>query len=82
MNSATTNNKAKYEAFIVGLRSANKLGVPELHIFSNSKLIVNQVIEKFEAHGTNMAKYLAVAKNLLTRFNSIKIEQVDWQAWH
>ena len=43
--------EVEYEAFIVGLRSASKLGVHELHIFSNSKLMVNQVIRKFEAQG-------------------------------
>ena len=37
---------------------------------------VNQVTGKFEARGTKMAKYLAVAKNLLTEFKAIKIEKV------
>ena len=36
-----TNNKTEYEAFITGLRFANKLKVPELYIFSDSKLVVN-----------------------------------------
>ena len=41
LNLHAKNNKAEYEAFIAGLRSANKLKVPELHIFSDSKLVVN-----------------------------------------
>ena len=53
-----------------------QIKVPELHIFSDSKLVVNQVTKKFEARGAKMAKYLAVAKNLLTKFKAIKIEQV------
>ena len=72
----TTNNEAEYEAFIAGLRSSNKLNVPKLHIFNDSKLIVNQVTCKFEAWGAKMAKYLVVAKNLLTEFRIVKIEQV------
>ena len=49
LNFPSTNNEAEYEAFIIGLQSANKLGFLELHIFNDSKLVVNQVIEKFEA---------------------------------
>ncbi|GFZ14587.1 hypothetical protein Acr_24g0007770 [Actinidia rufa] len=56
--------------------SANKLKVPELHIFSDSKLVVNQVTWKFEARGAKMAKYLAIAKAFLTEFKADKIEQV------
>ncbi|GFZ05322.1 hypothetical protein Acr_17g0008940 [Actinidia rufa] len=71
-----TNNKAEYEAFIAGLRSSSKLKVLELHIFSDSKLVVNQVTEKFEGRGHKMAKYLIVAKSLFTEFRAVNIEQV------
>ncbi|GFY95165.1 hypothetical protein Acr_10g0005500 [Actinidia rufa] len=47
-NFPTTNNEAEYEALIAGLRSASKLGVPEL----------------------------CVAKNLLSEFRAVEIEQV------
>ncbi|GFY96809.1 hypothetical protein Acr_11g0011150 [Actinidia rufa] len=68
--------RAKYEAFIEELRFSNKLKVPELHKFSDSKLVVNQVTGKFKARGHKMAKYLVVAKSLLTGLKAIKIEQV------
>ena len=71
MNFAATNNEVEYEA-----RSASKLKIPKLHIFSNSKLVVNQVTGKFIADGVKMARYLVVAKNLLTKFKAVKIEQV------
>ncbi|GFZ11580.1 hypothetical protein Acr_22g0009780 [Actinidia rufa] len=57
--------------------SARKLKVPEIHIFSDSKLIANQVSEKFEAQGAKMAKYMAIAKTILTEFRAIQIEQVE-----
>ena len=76
LNFLVTNNEAEYEAFIAGLTSASKLKIPELHIFSDSKLVVNQVTEKFEAQRAKMVKYLAMVKNLLTKFRVIKIEQV------
>ena len=45
-------------------------------IFSDSKLVVNQVMRKYEGQGAKMAKYLAVAKNFLIEFKAVKIEQV------
>ena len=59
------------------LQSSSKLKVPKLHIFSDSKLVVNQVMGKFETWGAKMAKYLVVTKNLLTEFRIVKIEQVS-----
>ncbi|XP_057484915.1 uncharacterized protein LOC130771317 [Actinidia eriantha] len=71
-----TNNEAEYEALIAGLRSAIKLGVRDLCIYSDSKLVVNQVMGKFEARGIKMAKYLRMAKGLINEFRTFKIEQV------
>ena len=48
LNFFATNNKGEYEAFIMGLRSINNLKVFELHIFSNSKLVINQVTKKLK----------------------------------
>ena len=50
--------------------------VPELHKFSDLKLVVNQVTRKFEARGAKVAKYFVVAKNLLIGFKVVKIKQV------
>ncbi|GFZ00573.1 hypothetical protein Acr_14g0002080 [Actinidia rufa] len=76
LNILATNNETEYEAFIAGLWPASKLKVPKLHRFNDSKLIVNQVTGKFDARGTKLAKYLAVAKSLLTEFRAKSIEQV------
>ncbi|GFZ15658.1 hypothetical protein Acr_25g0000670 [Actinidia rufa] len=75
-NFPARNNEAKYEALITGLRFASKLRVPELCVYSDSKLVVNQVTGKFEARRVKMAKYLQVEKNLLSEFRAVKIEQV------
>ncbi|GFZ19414.1 hypothetical protein Acr_28g0001190 [Actinidia rufa] len=40
----------------------------EFHVFSDSKLIVNQVIGKFEARGAKMAKYLEITNTLFIEF--------------
>ena len=46
LNFPTTNNEDEYKAFIAGLWSTIKLKVIEFHIFSDLKLVVNQVTKK------------------------------------
>ncbi|KAK0593741.1 hypothetical protein LWI29_019952 [Acer saccharum] len=41
-----TNNQAKYEALIAGLRVCIVLGADEVEIFNNSQVIVNQVLDE------------------------------------
>ncbi|XP_057488824.1 uncharacterized protein LOC130774783 [Actinidia eriantha] len=60
----------------IRIRSTKELGVPELRVFSDSKLVVNQVMGKFEAHGIKMAKYLKMVKSLISGFRAVKIEQI------
>ena len=44
-----SNNKAKYEAFLVGLRTILGIGARDIKIYSDSRLVVNQVQGNFEA---------------------------------
>ncbi|GKB46016.1 reverse transcriptase domain-containing protein, partial [Tanacetum coccineum] len=45
----TTNNEAKYEALLAGLRIAKEMEIQELIIFVDSQLVANQVKGLFEA---------------------------------
>ena len=56
LNFFAINNEAEYEALIAVLRSSKKLLVLELYIFSDSKLVINQVTEKFKTRRAKMAK--------------------------
>ncbi|KAM2134575.1 hypothetical protein ACFX1R_004581 [Malus domestica] len=64
-----SNNEAEYEALIVGLRLAKHLGVKRIDIFSDSQLVVNQVINNFDANDSFMAAYLAQTQLLLKHFH-------------
>ena len=44
-----SNNEAEYEALIVGLRTVLGMGVRDVEIYSDSRLVVNQVQGSFEA---------------------------------
>ena len=61
-------NEAKYEALIAGLQVAQKLGVEEVDVFSNSRLVVNQIDWSFEAKDQRMSQYLKLIGNLCANF--------------
>ena len=44
-----SNNEAKYEAFIAGLRITFDMGAQDVKVYSNSRLVVNQVQGSFKA---------------------------------
>ncbi|GJR75677.1 reverse transcriptase domain-containing protein, partial [Tanacetum coccineum] len=70
------NNKAEYEALIAGLRIAAQMGVHNLHVSVDSKLVANQNLGTYIAKEENMVKYLEKAKNLISGFANFSISQV------
>ncbi|GJV81801.1 reverse transcriptase domain-containing protein [Tanacetum coccineum] len=72
----TTNNEAEYEALIAGLRIAEKIGVKNLEVNVDSKLVANQVNGTYIAKETDMIKYLEKVKALTSTFRAFSIKQV------
>ncbi|KAK0585343.1 hypothetical protein LWI29_027080 [Acer saccharum] len=71
-----TNNQAEYEALIAGLRVCTVLGADEVEIFSNSQVIINQVLDEYQERDEKMIAYLKLAKELLGRFKEYRIIQI------
>ncbi|GKB48528.1 reverse transcriptase domain-containing protein [Tanacetum coccineum] len=71
-----TNNEAEYEALIAGLRIAEKIGVQNLQVNVDSKLVENQVNGTYVAKETDMIKYLEKVKTLASAFWEFSIKQV------
>jgi ribonuclease HI len=44
-----TNNVAEYEALILGLRAAREMGIQEVAVFGDAELVVQQVINAYQA---------------------------------
>ncbi|GJT89561.1 reverse transcriptase domain-containing protein [Tanacetum coccineum] len=53
-----SNNKAEYEALIAGLWIVAQIGVRNVHVSVDSKLVANQVLGAYVAKEENMFKYL------------------------
>ncbi|GJX10657.1 reverse transcriptase domain-containing protein [Tanacetum coccineum] len=71
-----SNNEAKYEALIAGLRIAVHMGVRNVHVSVYSKLVANQVLGTYVAKEDNMVKYLEKTKSLISGFANFSISQV------
>ncbi|XP_035838063.1 uncharacterized protein LOC110926798 [Helianthus annuus] len=72
-----TNNEAEYEAFLVGLRLAEKMGAQNLRAHVDSLLIASQISGLYVAKGEVMALYLDQAKELLQQFKSYKVVHIN-----
>ncbi|GKC50970.1 reverse transcriptase domain-containing protein [Tanacetum coccineum] len=71
-----SNNEAEYEALIAGLRVTTQMGVCNIHVSVDSKLVANQVLGAYVAKEENMIKYLEKVKSLVSCFTNFSISQV------
>ena len=56
----TMNNEAEYEAILTGLRVVKALGVRNLMLNSDSKLVIGQMNNEYESKEDRMKGYLAL----------------------
>ena len=61
---SATNNKAKYEGILIGLKLGKALGAKNLLVQSDSKLVIGQIMEEYEVKEERMQKYLRLTKHL------------------
>nr|GEX42263.1 reverse transcriptase domain-containing protein [Tanacetum cinerariifolium] len=73
---AASNIEAEYEALITGLWIAARMGVKDVHVRVNSKLVANQVLGTYVSKEDNMVKYLEIVKSLVSGFTTFSISQV------
>ncbi|GJT50087.1 reverse transcriptase domain-containing protein [Tanacetum coccineum] len=71
-----SNNEAEYEALIAGLWIMPQMGVRNVHVRVDSKLVANQVLGAYVTKEENMIKYLEKVKSLVSSFASFFISQV------
>uniref|UniRef100_A0A2N9HMF9 RNA-directed DNA polymerase n=1 Tax=Fagus sylvatica TaxID=28930 RepID=A0A2N9HMF9_FAGSY len=76
LNFWASNNEAEYEAFLIGLKCARRLGADRLRVFCDSQLVVNQISGEYQARDERMALYLRAVKNSMSKFEFIQVEQI------
>ena len=73
MRFSATNNEAKYEGILTGLRLGKALVVRNLLIQSNSKLVVEQIKGEYEVKEERMQKYLRLTRHLMQEFDEVDL---------
>ncbi|GJV46273.1 reverse transcriptase domain-containing protein [Tanacetum coccineum] len=76
LNFANSNNDAKYEALLAGLRIATKMKVEKMHAFVDSKLVANQVEGSYEVKGEKTKKYKEKALEMIRSFSNFQISHI------
>lgn len=66
----------KYEAVLVSLRIAKAMGVRSLKLKTDSKLVVGQMTNGYEAKEERMKNYVKLVTQLIDEFNDVKVEQI------
>ena len=69
-------NKAKYKAILTSLRIAKALGVKNLKLKTDSKLIVGQITNEYEAKEEIMKRYQKLTNQLVDCFDDVRFEQI------
>ncbi|KAM1720612.1 hypothetical protein ACFX12_022252 [Malus domestica] len=65
-----TNNRAEYEALIIGLEILMDLGAMDVEVFGDSELVINQLNGEFKCRHITMAGYYLAATQLLSYWDS------------
>ncbi|XP_074300093.1 uncharacterized protein LOC141631304 [Silene latifolia] len=75
-----TNNMEEYQALILGLQMAIKIGVRDMDIYGDSKLVVNQVLGEYEVKKEDLIPYHQQALQLLNQLDDIHVCHVPMSA--
>jgi ribonuclease HI len=72
-----SNNEAKYEALLHGMKMAKACGATRLKIFGDSNLVVQQVMNRCDAISDNMIAYRNLYYYLEVTFNGCEVSNVN-----
>jgi ribonuclease HI len=76
INYPASNNVAKNEALINGLRIAIELGIRRLDVQGDSQLVVDQVMKESSCLNPKMATYCQEVRQLEDKFNGLKLNHI------
>src|SRR5690554_2347861 len=66
-----TNNTAEYDSVIEGMKLALSKGIDELEVYGDSKLVINQILGKWECRQELLIPKLKLARGIASKFKSV-----------
>jgi len=76
----TTNNVAEYTALLQGVRTVRKLGARQVNIFSDSELLVRQLVGQYRVRNRRLEQLLDQVQRELVGFDRWQIQHVSRSA--
>lgn len=73
---ACTNNITEYEALITRLHLAIQCKILEMHVYSDSQLVIKQVNDEYQTKNGKILPYHSIVEDLKQHFTSIKFDQI------
>lgn len=73
---SVTNNVAEYQALIMALEAADKLGMAHLRVFADSELMVKQINGLYQVKSADLKPLYNKAASLIKLFSSVKLSHV------
>jgi len=71
-----SNNMAKYEGLLSGLRIAIELGIKHLDVRGDSQLVIDQVMKESSFHDSKMEAYCNAVRRLKVKFDGLELNHV------
>ena len=71
-----TNNIAEYSAILVGLGECKRNKLDDIIVYSDSKLVINQLNNKWKVTVKDLRMFYTEAKTLIEEFEKIKLKWV------
>jgi len=72
-----TNNVAEYTSLVKALEAAKQIGAEQLMVFSDSKLLVNQINGQYKVKSEQIRPLFQQAVNLLGEFTNWKVQHIS-----
>ena len=74
---SATNNKAEYEALLIGMVIVQKMGGKIVEIFSDSRPVMGQVKGELEAQDLRMQEYVSQVRRIQTKFEFFDLSYIS-----
>lgn len=74
-----TNNEAEYEAVLSAMEIAQEMGILNIEIRSDSRVVVEQVNGSYAAQGGRMSQYLEMVRQFYSHFDRVILTKIPWE---
>ncbi|MFA5052215.1 MAG: ribonuclease HI family protein [Patescibacteria group bacterium] len=77
-----TNNQAEYQAVLLGLEQAQRMGAEELEFYLDSELLVGQLSRKFKIKNPELGSLFVKAWNIMLGFKKVSFQHIPREKNH